>query len=155
MPSASLYHASKWGVEGFMGSIAQEVASFGIRVTIVEPGGARTNFRGAAGAKLGERLDAYEGTLAGMMHAMPGRPDPSEPGPAAVSRRHRRAPPRAVPPPRARGPEQAAGKPLTPFGPSTLPVWMSAREDEADLTTAAMAPGRCGRQRVLDAAPLS
>jgi NAD(P)-dependent dehydrogenase (short-subunit alcohol dehydrogenase family) len=67
---ASLYHASKWGVEGFMDSIAQELAPFGIGVTIVEPGGARTNFRGAAGAALGAKLPAYEGTPAGMVHAV-------------------------------------------------------------------------------------
>jgi len=41
----SLYHASKWGIEGFAESVAQEVAPFGIGVTIVEPGGARTEFR--------------------------------------------------------------------------------------------------------------
>ena len=41
----SLYHATKWGIEGFCKAIAQEVASFGIGVTIVEPGGARTEFR--------------------------------------------------------------------------------------------------------------
>ncbi|WP_342447861.1 SDR family oxidoreductase [Methylobacterium variabile] len=67
---ASLYHASKWGIEGFMDSIAQELAPFGIGVTIVEPGGARTNFRGAAGAALGAKLDAYDGTPAGMVHAI-------------------------------------------------------------------------------------
>ena len=41
----SMYHATKWGVEGFAESVAQEVAPFKIGVTIVEPGGARTAFR--------------------------------------------------------------------------------------------------------------
>ena len=41
----SMYHATKWGIEGFVESVAQEVASFGIGMTIVEPGGARTAFR--------------------------------------------------------------------------------------------------------------
>jgi NAD(P)-dependent dehydrogenase (short-subunit alcohol dehydrogenase family) len=41
----SLYHATKWGIEGFVESVAQEVAAFGIGMTIVEPGGARTEFR--------------------------------------------------------------------------------------------------------------
>ena len=36
-PGNSLYHASKWGIEGFAESVAQEVAPFGIGVTIVEP----------------------------------------------------------------------------------------------------------------------
>jgi NAD(P)-dependent dehydrogenase (short-subunit alcohol dehydrogenase family) len=41
-PGNSLYHATKWGIEGFVESVAQEVASFGIGMTIVEPGGARS-----------------------------------------------------------------------------------------------------------------
>jgi NAD(P)-dependent dehydrogenase (short-subunit alcohol dehydrogenase family) len=44
-PGNSLYHATKWGIEGFCESVAQEVAGFGIGMTIVEPGGARTEFR--------------------------------------------------------------------------------------------------------------
>ena len=53
-PGNSMYHATKWGIEGFVESVAQEVASFGIGMTIVEPGGARTEFRygGAQVAKL-------------------------------------------------------------------------------------------------------
>ena len=41
----SMYHACKFGIEGFCESVAQEVAKFNIGVTIVEPGGARTEFR--------------------------------------------------------------------------------------------------------------
>jgi NAD(P)-dependent dehydrogenase (short-subunit alcohol dehydrogenase family) len=44
-PGNSLYHATKWGIEGFVESVAQEVAPFGIGMTLVEPGGARTEFR--------------------------------------------------------------------------------------------------------------
>lgn len=43
-PAFSLYHATKWGIEGFVESVAQEVAAFGIGLTLVEPGPARTNF---------------------------------------------------------------------------------------------------------------
>jgi len=46
-PNFSLYHATKWGIEGFIESVAQEVAPFGIEFTLVEPGPARTEF-GAA-----------------------------------------------------------------------------------------------------------
>lgn len=46
-PNFSLYHATKWGIEGFVESVAQEVAPFGIGITLVEPGPARTGF-GAA-----------------------------------------------------------------------------------------------------------
>jgi NAD(P)-dependent dehydrogenase (short-subunit alcohol dehydrogenase family) len=44
-PGNSMYHATKWGIEGFVEAVAQEVASFGIGMTIIEPGGARTEFR--------------------------------------------------------------------------------------------------------------
>ncbi len=42
------YAAAKWGVEGFSEVLAKEVAPFGIKVTIVEPGGFRTDFAGAS-----------------------------------------------------------------------------------------------------------
>ena len=69
LPGGSLYHASKWGLEGFLDSIGQEVAPFKIGVTIVEPGGARTNFR-FGGAQLGTQIEAYKGTPAAMVHTM-------------------------------------------------------------------------------------
>jgi len=59
----SLYHATKWGIEGFTESVAQEVASFGIGVTIVEPGGARTEFR-YGGARVATLLPVYDQTPA-------------------------------------------------------------------------------------------
>jgi NAD(P)-dependent dehydrogenase (short-subunit alcohol dehydrogenase family) len=69
LPGGSLYHASKWGLEGFLDSIAQELASFRIGVSIIEPGGARTNFR-FGGAQLGTQLEAYKGTPAAIVHTM-------------------------------------------------------------------------------------
>jgi NAD(P)-dependent dehydrogenase (short-subunit alcohol dehydrogenase family) len=63
LPGGSLYHASKWGIEGFIDSVAQEVAPFYIGVTIVEPGGARTDFRYRS-AKVGLKMDAYSDTPA-------------------------------------------------------------------------------------------
>jgi NAD(P)-dependent dehydrogenase (short-subunit alcohol dehydrogenase family) len=68
-PGASLYHASKWGIEGFADALQQEVAGFGIGVTIVEPGSARTGFR-YGGSQLGPRLPAYDGTPASMARHM-------------------------------------------------------------------------------------
>lgn len=41
----SMYHATKWGIEGFVESVAKEVEPFNIGMTIVEPGGARPQFR--------------------------------------------------------------------------------------------------------------
>jgi len=40
---SSVYAASKFGLEGWMGALAQEVAPFGIRTTIVNPGFFRTS----------------------------------------------------------------------------------------------------------------
>jgi len=62
-PGNSLYHATKWGIEGFVESVAQEVASFGIGMTIVEPGGARTQFRYAS-AQVAELMPIYDKTPA-------------------------------------------------------------------------------------------
>ncbi len=42
------YSAAKWGVEGFSEVLAKEVGPLGIKVTIVEPGGFRTDFAGAS-----------------------------------------------------------------------------------------------------------
>ncbi|PRY30031.1 SDR family oxidoreductase [Pseudosporangium ferrugineum] len=72
---ASLYHASKWGVEGFMEALAAEVAPFGIGVTIVEPGGARTGFV-REGLRIAEPLPAYAGTPAAMVQAFRTREAP-------------------------------------------------------------------------------
>jgi NAD(P)-dependent dehydrogenase (short-subunit alcohol dehydrogenase family) len=43
-PGFSLYHTTKWGIEGFFEAFAPEVAPFGIRTTLVEPGMIRTSF---------------------------------------------------------------------------------------------------------------
>ncbi|MFG1681215.1 SDR family NAD(P)-dependent oxidoreductase [Nonomuraea sp. NPDC049269] len=42
MPLGGAYHASKWALEGLNEALAQEVAGFGIKVTVVEPGGFAT-----------------------------------------------------------------------------------------------------------------
>src|SRR6202162_5678573 len=42
------YAAAKWGVEGFSEVLLKEVGPFGIKVTIIEPGGFRTDFAGAS-----------------------------------------------------------------------------------------------------------
>ena len=68
-PGRSLYHASKWGIEGFIDALAQEVAVFNIGCTLVEPGGARTNFRYQS-ARLSSKLDVYDASPARMAHRM-------------------------------------------------------------------------------------
>ncbi len=56
------YAAAKWGVEGFSETLAKEVAPFGIRVTIVEPGGFRTDFAGSS-TVLREGRSEYDATV--------------------------------------------------------------------------------------------
>jgi NAD(P)-dependent dehydrogenase (short-subunit alcohol dehydrogenase family) len=68
LPGGALYHATKWAIEGFCDTLSQELAPFKIGVTIVEPGGARTEFRFGS-SRLATPMDAYRGTPAGMVHA--------------------------------------------------------------------------------------
>ena len=62
-PNFSIYHATKWGIEGFIEAVAQEVAQFGIDFIIAEPGPTATNF--AAGIVQAEPMSVYHGTPAG------------------------------------------------------------------------------------------
>ncbi len=61
----SMYHATKFGIEGFCESVAQEVEKYNIGITIIEPGGARTEFRygSAHVAKLMPEYDHVHGFL--------------------------------------------------------------------------------------------
>jgi NAD(P)-dependent dehydrogenase (short-subunit alcohol dehydrogenase family) len=64
LPGGGLYCASKFAVEGLTESLAIELAPLGIHVTVVEPGGFRTNF--AKGSlRLGERVIADYAETAG------------------------------------------------------------------------------------------
>lgn len=65
----SLYHATKWGIEGFCESVAADMKPFGIGVTIVEPGGARTDFRYRS-ARVADPIPAYDGTPAHAFQTM-------------------------------------------------------------------------------------
>ncbi|MEP7186643.1 MAG: SDR family oxidoreductase [Rhodanobacter sp.] len=64
-PGFSLYHASKWAIEGFVESVAQEVAPFGITFTIAEPGAARTGF--GDGLVMPESTQVYEDSVVGQV----------------------------------------------------------------------------------------
>src|ERR1700735_3085376 len=56
------YAAAKFGVEGFSESLSREVRPFGVKVTIVEPGGFRTDFAGTS-TKLSEGRIEYDSTV--------------------------------------------------------------------------------------------
>ena len=57
-PNVGAYHASKWAIEGFSQSLAQEVADFGIHVALIEPGGFSTDWGGPS-AKHSAEIPAY------------------------------------------------------------------------------------------------
>jgi NAD(P)-dependent dehydrogenase (short-subunit alcohol dehydrogenase family) len=68
-PGFSLYHATKWGIEGFVEATAKEVAPFGIAFTLIEPGPTRTNF--GAGLVRSLPMKVYKDTSVGeVRHAM-------------------------------------------------------------------------------------
>jgi len=74
-PTVGIYHASKWGLEGFSQALAQEVAGFGIHVTLVEPGGFSTDWSGPSASR-SEELEAY----AAVREAASKRPSANDPG---------------------------------------------------------------------------
>src|ERR1700689_4013538 len=53
------YHASKWALEGLSQSLSQEVADFGVKVTLIEPAGYSTDWSGSS-AKHSAELPAYD-----------------------------------------------------------------------------------------------
>ncbi len=72
-PNFSLYHATKWGIEGFIEAVAQEVAPFGIDFVIAEPGPTATNF--GEGLDWAEPLAVYEETPSGALRRAIGSGD--------------------------------------------------------------------------------
>jgi len=68
LPSLSLYHASKWGIEGFCEAVAEETAEFGIFVTIVCPGRVKTGFD--ANAVVAQTIESYKQTSSGNLRRL-------------------------------------------------------------------------------------
>lgn len=91
MGGAALYSASKFAVEGFSESLAQEVGSFGIHVTLVEPGVFRTDFLDGSSMAFGSRqvadyaafVDKLKASCAAGNHQQTG--DPAKLGRALVT----------------------------------------------------------------------
>jgi NAD(P)-dependent dehydrogenase (short-subunit alcohol dehydrogenase family) len=54
-PLFSMYHASKWAVEGLSESLQYELNPLGIKLKIIEPGGVKTDFAGRS-------LDMFDAT---------------------------------------------------------------------------------------------
>ncbi|MGE9764925.1 oxidoreductase [Pseudomonas sp. PDM20] len=83
-PGRAPYSAAKWGVEGFSEVLAREMAQVGVRVTIIEPGGLRTDFAGASTTLSEGRLeyDAVVGAVARRQRVYDGQ-QPGDPQRAA------------------------------------------------------------------------
>ncbi|MGH8080467.1 MAG: SDR family NAD(P)-dependent oxidoreductase, partial [Lysobacter sp.] len=66
-PGLAAYQAAKWAVGGFSEVLAQEVASFGVKVSTLEPGGMRTAWGVEALAGMPELLPEYAEAFAPMV----------------------------------------------------------------------------------------
>ena len=58
-PITSFYNASKWAFEALHEGLSKEVAGFGIKVTLIEPGAYATDFGSQSSLKLAAGLDPY------------------------------------------------------------------------------------------------
>jgi NAD(P)-dependent dehydrogenase (short-subunit alcohol dehydrogenase family) len=65
-PGLSAYQTAKWGIEGFSEVLARETGPLGIRVTIVEPGGIRTDWAGSS-MRVDEVREDYKPTVGAFM----------------------------------------------------------------------------------------
>ncbi len=71
-PLGSLYHGTKFAVEGISEALHYEVGQFGGQVKIIEPGAIATDFAGRSfDFNNDESLSEYQGTVAKLFAAMP------------------------------------------------------------------------------------
>ncbi len=83
-PLYSVYHATKWAVEGFSESLQFELRPFNIRVKIVEPGPIKTEFYGSIDRFAQPGLTAYD-TIVGKGVKLMQRVGESAPGPEVAA----------------------------------------------------------------------
>jgi NAD(P)-dependent dehydrogenase (short-subunit alcohol dehydrogenase family) len=77
-PTVGAYHASKWALEGLSQSLAQEVAGFGIHVTLIEPGGFSTDWSGPSSVHSDEN-PAYDAIRAAAKNRPTAAAKPGDP----------------------------------------------------------------------------
>jgi NAD(P)-dependent dehydrogenase (short-subunit alcohol dehydrogenase family) len=77
---AGAYCASKFALEALSETLSQELAPFGVKVLIVEPGAFRTDFSGRSIKTAETRVEAYAGTQAGEVASLLQKYHGHEPG---------------------------------------------------------------------------
>lgn len=83
-PGLSAYQSAKWAVGGFSTVLAMEVASFGVKVTILEPGGMKTDWAGSS-MKIYPVSEPYKSSVGAFIEAHRNSPgtEPSTPSKVA------------------------------------------------------------------------
>jgi NAD(P)-dependent dehydrogenase (short-subunit alcohol dehydrogenase family) len=85
-PGSAAYHAAKWAVGGFTEGLAQEVATFGVKMCTVEPGGMRTNWGARASGDISALLPDYEPSVGAFAKLLSGYWGQETSDPAKVAR---------------------------------------------------------------------
>lgn len=85
IPGNSPYHAAKFAVGGFSDSLADEVASFGVKVCTLEPGGMRTNFAERANKQMPTLLPDYQASVGPVLEMMAAAQKNSESDPKKIT----------------------------------------------------------------------
>lgn len=83
-PGLTAYQSAKWAVGGFSLGLAQEVAPLGIKVTVIEPGGMRTDWAGSSMTipPISEPYQQTVGAFAKMLREYTGK-EPTDPSKVA------------------------------------------------------------------------
>jgi NAD(P)-dependent dehydrogenase (short-subunit alcohol dehydrogenase family) len=84
-PGLSAYQSAKWAVGGFSEVLAKEVGPLGIKVTVVEPGGMRTDWAGSS-MRAGPVEPDYQKTVGAMIEARSANAGIMRGDPARVAR---------------------------------------------------------------------
>ncbi|WP_371480471.1 oxidoreductase [Kitasatospora sp. NBC_00315] len=86
-PGVGAYSATKFALEGLSEALALEVAPFGVKVLIVEPGSFRTGFAGGGALLQSAPIDAYEETVGPVRAVLPSSDgkQPGDPAKAAAA----------------------------------------------------------------------
>lgn len=72
LPTMGFYSASKYAVEGYSDALRKEVEPLGIKVFVVEPSGARTNWSGKSSEKVVPAIADYQGLKEMVEHTADG-----------------------------------------------------------------------------------